>query len=233
MQVIFLSYHFATPDEVIAKQVETLVDSHDLRTRTGEHVAGGGVAANVKALIDGSDALIAIATADPNQPRPNGKFNTFDWVYSELEYARSVGKQTAVIVPKDVELGAGLHADSERIAYDPAAPLPAFLKLSATIGIWKSEAGRTMPIMLVGDDLNATIDGDLDSVKCEYRIHSKNTPGPWKVTYPRGDIGGIVAFVSGLKDDDLVEVQLRFGADRYYSRSEPQMIKVTMKKKNG
>lgn len=233
MESVFLSYHFAPPDEEIAKQVNRLADSHGLRTVTGEHLAGGGVAQTVKDLIDRSDALIAIATADPNQPRGSGKFNTFDWVYSELEYARSKGKPTAVLVPKDVELGAGLHADAERILYDPDAPLAAFLKLSTTIGIWKSVAGRTVPLMLVHDDLSDTIDGDLDTVQCRYRIHSNNVPGEWKLTYLRGEVGGIVAFASGLKDDDLVEVQLQFGATRYYSRAVAQLTKVDLKKRSG
>ncbi len=231
MKTVFLSYHSAPPDEDIAKQMNALVDSHDLRTVTGEHLAGGGVAQKVKDLIDRSDALIALATADPNQPRANGKFNTFDWVGSELDYARGKGKPTGVIVHRDVELGAGLFADSERIAYNPDTPLAAFLKLSATLGIWKSDAGRTMQLMLVHDDLNDTIDGDLDNARCEYRIRSNNAPGQWKVTYLQGKVGGIVAYASGLKDDDEIEVQLTYGADRYYSRSVPQLLRVDLKKK--
>src|SRR5205823_11772161 len=140
------------------------------------------------------DAFIAIAMPDVNQPRPNNKFNTYDWIGSELGQAHGKGKRCAVLLHKDAELGAGLHAGAERIVYDPNDPLPAFLKLAATLGVWKSEAGRSVTLALVNEDLLAAVDalaGDFAGIRCEYRLYRGNAPPPqnWTPSYLRGDVG--------------------------------------------
>lgn len=233
MKTVFLSFHFSDSDKKIAAQVEQLLDSHRLSTKTGEHLGGGNISPTVQKRIEISDALIAVATPDPNQPRANNRFNTYDWVYDEIGFARNKGKPVAVLVPKEVELGTGMHADAERIAYDPAAPLDAFLKLSETIGIWKSEAGRSMKLMLINEELVTALDGNLDFGKCEYRIHPGNSaPTTWTTASLRGEgLGAIVAFAKGLQDEDLIEVRVETNTSRWYSRSEPQLIKVQMMKR--
>jgi hypothetical protein len=231
----FLSFHFDGPHEKIANQVTSLVTSHNMRSVTGEHLAGGGVSDTVKKRIEKSDALIAIALADPGRPLANGKFDTYKWVNDEIGWARGKGKSVAVFVPNDVDFDAGMHADAERIAYDSAAPLGAFLKLSQTIGIWKSEAGRTVRLLLIGEDLAATLGGDLENGTCHYRIQGRGLeePGDWIEARLRGEVGGIALYAQGLKDEDLVEVKVKVGAARWNSRGEPQSIKVEMKKVPG
>jgi len=231
LNTLFLSFHFDGANKTIAEQVNLLVTSHGLRTVTGEHLAGGGVSETVKRRIEASDALIAIALADPARP-VDVKFDTFRWVYDEIGYARGKDKRVAVLVPSDVDLGAGMHGDAERIAYDAAAPLPAFLKLSETIGIWKSEAGRMATLMLMSEDLATQLNGDLESGACRYRIHpaGDEEPGAWSPVRLRGEIGGILARAKGLKDGDLIEVEVRVNGVRWYSRYEPQLIKVEMKR---
>jgi hypothetical protein len=233
VKTVFLSFHFSDSDKKIAGQVELLLESHHIATKTGEHLGGGKIAPSVQKRIEISDALVAIATADPNQPRAGGKFNTYDWVYDEIAFARDNKKPVAVMVANDVDLGGGMHGDAERIAYDPTAPLDAFLKLSETIGIWKSEAGRSMKLMLINDDLVTALDGNLEFGKCEYRIHpGDRPPTTWITASLRGEgVGAIVAFAKGLQDDDLIEVRVETNVARWYSRSEPQLIKVQMMKR--
>jgi hypothetical protein len=44
-------------------------------------------------------------------------------------------------------------------------------------------------------------------------------------------VGAVVAFAHGVQDDDLIEVRVTVNGDVYYSRAEPQLVKVEMKKK--
>jgi len=236
LNTVFLSFHFDAPDRDIALQVQGLAESFDLRPMTGEHLGGGQISPEVKKRIENSDAFIAIALPDPNQPRAGGKFNTYDWIRSELDYARTNGKPSAVLVHKDAELGAGLDAESERIAFDPGEPLPAFLKLAATIGVWKSAAGRRVILALMNEDLRAAVDalaGAFENTRCEFRLHRGNAAPPVNFTpsYLRGDVGAIVAFASGVQDDDLIEVRVTVNGQVYYSRAEPQLVKVQMNRR--
>lgn len=236
MKTVFLSFHFDGVDRDVAAQVQTLLESHDLRPITGEHLGGGQIAPVVESRIENSDAFIAIAMPDATQPRANNRFNTYDWIGSELAHAYSKGKRRTVLLHKDADLGAGLAAGAERIAYDPGSPLPAFLKLAATLGVWKSEAGRSVTLALVNEELLAAVDtlaGDFTGTRCEYRLHRDNAPPPlnWTPSYLRGDVGAIVAFASGVQDEDLIEVRVNINGAVYYSRAEPQLVKVQMKKK--
>jgi len=129
----------------------------------------------------------------------------------------------------------GIYAGAERIAYDPDAPLAAFIKLAATIGVWKSAAGRAVALALVNDELLAAIDGlagDFDTAQCEFRLRRGiEPPPPFSPSYLRGDVGAVVAYATGVQDDDLIEVRVKVNGQVYYSRAEPQLVKVQMKKK--
>jgi len=235
VKTAFLSFHFDRPDKDVAAQVQTLAESQDLRPITGEHLGGGQIAPEVEKRIRNCDAFIAVAMPDPTQPR-GAKFNTYDWIGSELAFARGQGKPTAILVHKDVELGAGLYAGAERINYDPNDPLPSFLKLAATIGVWKSDAGRWVTLALMNDELLDAVDalaGDFQNTRCEFRLHRGNAPPPqdWTPSYLSGQVGATVAKIHGVQDDDLIEVRVTVNGQLYYSRAEPQLVKVQMKKR--
>lgn len=86
MRDVFLSYHYDEPNTRIARQIEDLLESHNLRATTGDVLSGGALTDEIKRQIDEADALIALLTR--NQQLANGSWTTHEYVKNELQHAR-------------------------------------------------------------------------------------------------------------------------------------------------
>jgi hypothetical protein len=149
MKTIFLSYHYDAPNKELARHIEDLVESHNLRAITGDALGGNGLTDGIKAEIARADALVALLTRA--QPTPDQQWFTHPYCASELQYARSIGKPAIALLETDVK-PQGLFQENEYVAYDAAVPLPAFLKLSRTLWRWKLNAGRILKLQAIPQD---------------------------------------------------------------------------------
>src|SRR5262245_27998140 len=146
MRDVFLSYHYDEPNTRIARQIEELLESHNLRATTGDVLGGGVLTDEIKRQIDEADALIALVTR--NQQLANGGWTTHEYVKNEVQHARDTKKPAIALVEQGVDV-TGLYKENEFIPYIPSQALPAFLKLSRTIRSWKNRAGRTIKLQLL------------------------------------------------------------------------------------
>jgi hypothetical protein len=163
MRTVFLSCHFGDSDRELVRQAEGLLESHGLRVITGEELGGGVLTAEVMDRIERSEALVALMTKRTEPPDYGG---THPWVVEEFKHAKARKKPAIALVAPGVAL-AGANQDAEHIEYDPQNRRKAFLKLSKTIGVWKSKAGRLLKVQLLPPAL-------ADQVATANRVHIVN-----------------------------------------------------------
>lgn len=229
LDTVFLSYSFRDEDRDLVRDVSAVLESHDLRVVTGDIAGGGALTPEVIKLIDGCDALVAVAT--PRDPIAGGKFSTHPWVDDELKHARDRGKNAIALRHNQVELR-GMYSENEYINYDPAQPLAAFVKLSRTLGKWKKDDGRTIQVMLApAEEIGRLLSRDPDMASCEYRTVRNGRPGEWRKGFLQREPGGAFAFVN-VDDGTLVEIRLRGAGERWSSAAVRQWIRVDLLKEN-
>jgi hypothetical protein len=144
MRTVFLSCHFGETDRELVRRAEGLLESHNLRVVTGEELGGGGLTAEVMQRITDCDSLVALMTKREWEPNNAG---THPWVVDEYKYARGIHKPSIAIVAPGVNV-IGAYQEQERIDYDPSDTSKAVLRLSKTIGLWKSQAGRLLKVQV-------------------------------------------------------------------------------------
>ena len=167
MNKVFLAYSYRDENKsLIAAAIDPLVRSHNLLPIAGDTLGGEALTPAVLDLIAKSDALVALMTRD-SKVDGEDKYKATNWVLTELTNARTRKQRAIAVVEKDVDTS-GMFADNEYIPFDRANPLPAIIKLSQTIALWKSDAGRSLEIRVL-----PPMAGNLaltDKTKCEYRL---------------------------------------------------------------
>jgi hypothetical protein len=230
MDRVFLAFSFRPEDRELVSGIEHLLESHNLRTVTGESVGGEALTPAVEARIDASHALIALLT--PRERKEDGRYTTHDWVRDELNYARAHHKPTIALLHTDVDL-AGMYAEHERVDYDPNSPLSAFIKLSQTIGTWKRAAGRQDKIRVLPEEFGHQLtDGRRDRAG-SYRLIRSGRPGPWERAVIIREVGGAFAYLSGVDDDSLIQLRIQFSGHTWISEAAAHTMHVTLKQTNG
>jgi hypothetical protein len=227
MRTVFLSFHFDEADEALARQVEGLITSHDLRMQTGE-VLGGGVLTNeVMNRITKSDALIALMTKRATPPDYGG---THPWVVEEFKYAKGLAKPAIALVWPGVQV-VGAYADSERINYDPVDGLKAFLKLSQVIGVWKTNAGRMLKVQLFPTALADGVAATNGGAQCRYRFYDEGAASPWSdaISVPEGD--GTYVYVRGVRAEARIQLRVEMGGKIWESKVLAQSMSVELQQK--
>lgn len=203
MRKIFLSYSFADADRVLASQVERLIRSHGLIPSTGRNLAGGALAPEVVQLIDEADALVALCTQ-----RALGV--THPWVLQEYALARAAAqrepatKRAVAVWQKGVTVQ-GIDFGFEHVDYDPADPLPAFLRLSEILGEWRQRAGRFLKVQLMPEEVARRIGEAADRVQCEYRWQVQGREEKWRRADVRREEGGIIGYLRVPDDAELIQ----------------------------
>lgn len=71
------------------------------------------------------------------------------------------------IVLKDVEVN-GLSSQHERADLDPAEAVPALVKLSQTLGMWKHQHGRRLKVLLLPEQVASRVKSTKFSCKFRY-----------------------------------------------------------------
>ena len=202
MRNVFLSHSFGERDRGLLTHVESLLRSHNLIARTGRVLAGGQLTPEIASVIEGCDAMIALLTQRQNEPAGV----THPWVLQEFGHARLRGKLAIGLYETGVPV-APADGGYEHIDYSALEPLPAFIRLSETIGEWKRTAGRFLKVMVMPNDVAQSLGAKADRVRCECRFLIQGEETRWREAKVLREVGGV--FVSLRVPDDVEAVQIR------------------------
>lgn len=226
MRDVFLSYHYDDPNTRIARQIEDLLESHNLRATTGDVLGGGVLTDEIKRQIDEADALVALLTR--NQQLANGSWTTHEYVKNEAQHARDAKKPTIAVVEEGVDV-TGLYKENEFIPYAPTDALRAFLRLSRTISSWKNRAGRTIKPQLLPEAIATEIWKNKSvGIEWQYRLSSGIRDGEWQKAYPRKEPFGLFLFVQVPDDTMSIEVKVVAGGKSWVSDSAQFLMPVPL-----
>ena len=225
MKSVFLAYSFREQDQELVTLVEHLLASHDILAVTGEGVGGGEITPTVRARILGSDGLVALLTR--RDALADGGWTTHDWVRHELTVAREAGKPAIGVIESGVST-AGPYGDHERIDLDRTALADGLLSLSRTIGEWKRQAGRTLKVQILPDDVAMQV-GEADGeAVCRYRFLSAGEWMDWQPARPIPEVGGTFVYIRGVRDDYLIQLQIDGVGTSWFSRATSQFLPITL-----
>lgn len=231
MKTVFLAYAFRDQDRDLVSSVEQLLESHDVRPTTGKHLGGGPLDEVVMGRIDKADGLVALLTRC--HELSNGGWTTSDWVKDELDYARNQKKRAVALVEAEVLLS-GRYGNREKIPLDRQNLSQAILDLSATIGLWKREAGRTLTVAILPDELACLAGGGSGIHKCYYRFFARGRFTKWKQVTLFPEPGGTFVQLEGVCDDHMI--QLKIEEKRritWLSACNPQRLHIRLKRQGG
>jgi len=190
-------------------------------------LGGGGLTPEVMSRIAKSDDLIAFMTKRAMPPHSGG---THPWVVDEFKHAKGLGRPAISLVWPGVQV-VGAYADSERIDYDPTNGLKSFLKLSQTIGVWKSNAGRMLKVQLFPPSLADVVAAANGGVQCRYRFFEEGTASPWcdATSIPEGD--GTYVYLKGVREEARIQLRVEVGGKIWESRVVAQSMSVELQHK--
>lgn len=230
MEKLFLSYSFAPEDRELASAVEAVIESYNIRVVTGIAVGGQALTPTIMNLIEGCDGLVALMT--PRLPRSGKKFSSPTWVHDELNHSRALKKRNIALVDTRIALK-GAYGENEHINYDPTKPLHALTKLVQTLGLWKREAGRQVKVLIQPEHLSRQLGGDETQVRCEYRAYGKDGKrSEWQVAAVVPEMGGAVAYLSGVQEDALIELRIKVARETWISPAVAPWMHVELKKES-
>jgi len=232
MLKVFLGFSFDDATRPLAAAVEGLLESHEAQVITGEDLGGGSVTQAVEARIEQAHALVALLT--PDERKANGRYACKPWVHDELIIARTRQKLAIAVLDDRVEPG-GAYKEHELIPFLAEAPLPAFLKLSRTIGQWKRQIGRLVRVRILPDTLAQKVADSADSnggEPCESRLVAVDgVSGPWQAAPVVHEIGGTFAYVRGAQDDTRVQLRITLGNEVWQSPAANQWMDLKLEKR--
>ncbi len=232
---VFLSSTFRDLDREVVGHLETLLASHDVQIVTGRNLGGEGLTPSIMQRIEECDACIALMTRrDPLGVPEEGRWSTHQWVRDEMNHARGHGIRSIAFVETGVDV-AGAYEERERIPFDRTAPLPAFLKLSETIRLWREQLGQTRVARVSPDNLGRRFRRE-GNMRCQYRFVNQNGDRTeWLEAEPRLAAGGTLIYLRGVRSDtDQVEVEvLEDGNPRLASEATPQWLSIALEDLGG
>jgi hypothetical protein len=225
MRRVFLSCHFGDSDRELVRRTEGLLESHNLQVITGEELGGGALTAEVMERIRDSDALVALMTKRDEEPKYAG---THPWVVDEFKCAKNLNKPSIALVAPEVTV-VGAYQENERIDYNPADIVKAFLKLSKTIGYWKSQAGRLLKVQVLPREVAEKIAAANGGAKCSYRLCGYDgTFRDWRPVdaIPEGD--GTYLYLKGVTDEARIQLRAEILGAIWVSKVLPQWMPVEL-----
>lgn len=228
MKKVFLAFAFRDEDRGLATNVEQLLASHDVRVTTGARLGGEQLTPAVQARIDQADGLIALLTR--RDQKVAGGWTTHPWVQDELNYARNQHKRAIALVEDGVDVG-GMYAQHERIPFDREKPLQALLALSETIGLWKLEAGRTLKVQILPDELARKVGQGNGTFGCRYRFVVQGRYTDWKEVLPVPEPGGTFVYLEGVSDEHMIQLKVEDQAMKWESPAVSQWMQVRLSRK--
>lgn len=225
MKTVFLAYSFREQDQDLVALVEHLLASHDILAVTGEGVGGGEITPAVRGRILGSDGLIALLTR--RDALADGGWTTHDWVRHELTVAREAGKPAIGVIESGVST-AGPYGDHERVDLDRQSVAEGLLALSRTVGEWKRQAGRTLKVQILPEDVAVQVGEANGNAVCRYRFLSSGEWMEWRDARPIPEVGGTFVYVRGVRDDYLIQLQVEGFGSTWYSPATSQFLPIQL-----
>ena len=222
---IFLAFSYdSDSDRALANDVQSLVNSHNLETITGQNLGGGNIPQGVRDLILKCDGLVALLTR--RHQLSDGNWTTHEWVKNEVNLARSENKKTVSLVEDRVQIN-GMFQAHEKIPYNKEDEMSVFLRLSDSLKIWKEMWGHSRDVRLQPDDIAGLALEETSSVL--YRTHT-NEDGysDWIPVEAIGRPGGVFVYLKDLRETTDIQFKIEHGNNVYKSRVEPQWIKIDL-----
>lgn len=223
MESVFLSYSFRDITRDFLGKIDEVLASHGIRSITGSNLGGEVLKPEVKRLIQGTDALVAILT--PKAQLPDGQFQPSSWVQFELNHAREINKKTIAFKPANVRK---LPGDYEYIEWDPQNHCPALLRLNSTLGRWKDSVGRRAKVRLFPKRIGRLLKKD-PTAQVKYRLSRWSEVGEWIPVAPRTEVGASFVYLTGVWTDATIEVMIEVDGKRRSSPATPQWLHVELK----
>jgi hypothetical protein len=203
---VFLAFAFRDGDKDLVEYADQLLSSHLVHVDTGEGLGGEQLNPAVQAKIDKCDAVVGLLTR--RDARQDGRFTTHQWVMDEIGYARNAGKKAIALIEDGVEIGGGMYQPHEFIPFDRANLLPAFLRLTQTIGEWKKLLGRTVKVQILPPQIARKVGTNNGKLRCQHRLWSQGKYSDWKVVTPVPEGGGTFVWIEGVQDEHLIQLQV-------------------------
>ena len=229
MKRIFLSFSFRDADRLLNSQIEQLVASHNLTTVTGERAGGQPLRDRIFRQIQKCDGLVALLTRREALADTGAgvTWTTSEWVKEELNHGRANQLKNIALVENGVNIE-GAFIDHERIHFSRENLSEALLSLSATLGLWKSEAGRTLKLTISSHELLQSPRFLTSRMQIEYRYLIEGETTAWQPASLIRETGSAVVFLPGVQDNYLVQLGVRDGPNEWESDFVPQTIAIEL-----
>jgi hypothetical protein len=222
---IFLAFAFRDQDRDLVGYLDQLLASQYVQPVTGEGLGGEQLNPAVQQRIDKSDALLGLLTR--REATLAGGFTTHQWVLDEIGYARAHHKPAIALVEEGVDLG-GMYQPHEYILFDRATLVPALLRASETIGLWKRESGRTVKVQILPPSLAKRIGSGANGVRCTHRLWLQGTYTGWAEVTPVPEGGGTFLYVEGVQEEHLIQIRIEDNGKVWQSRATSQWMQVAL-----
>jgi len=161
------------------------------------------------------------------EKKENGDWTTHQWVQDEFGHAKSKKIRAIAIIEKGVKRE-GMYESHEYISYDPENKLTAFLKLSATLGVWKEESGRPVKVWIQPDKIARDY---ATNAEWRYRFNVKGEYSRWQGVELTTEPGGCFIYLPNVSDDASIQIQTRTNNSCAESICSPQWVVVNLKVK--
>lgn len=228
MESVFVAQWFDDRDRVLVSEVERLLFSHELISRSGHHTDGDSLEQTIKDRIDRCDAVIALATRR-DKLADRDEWTTHPWVTNEYGYGKALGSKPVIAVVEDGVNWAGMYGGHRYIPLDRDEPSRALLDLSNTVGEWKMEAGESWTIQLRPDEVTRNFDLHDPAFECDYRTYERASPSDWRRAMPVREPGGVFLYLNGLQAGEKIEVRMRNDATSLISDATAKWMPVDLR----
>lgn len=121
-----------------------------------------------------------------------------------------------------------MYQQNEYIPYNSADSLTAFLRLSATLGLWKKESGRKVKLKIQPDHIALDFGTDAE---WRYRFYNSGVYTNWQETSLSREPGGCFLDLPNVPDGSLIQVQTRSNQGWAESINTPQWVYVNLEEK--
>jgi hypothetical protein len=222
---IFLAFAFRDDDKSLVSHIDQLLASQSVQVVTGQGLGGEQLTPAVQQRIDACDGLVALLTR--RDPLANNAWTTHQWVRDELAYARNAKKKGTALLETGVE-NAGMYQPHEFIPLDRGDLIPALLRLSDCIGLWKLELGRTVKVQLGPPALAKKAGNGAAGLTCSYRLWIQGKFTPWEQVTPVPEGGGTFVYVPGVQDEHLIQIRIDEKGKVWQSLAASQWLNVKL-----
>jgi len=220
VESIFVSYKFRDTDRQVANDIKRLVKSHQLIWLDGENLGGTALWPGVSERVRAADALITMFL-HPEDPTGQA------WIRTEYDHACDNNQRVIAVVEDGFPWND--PRSKEYVKFKRADQLPAFLKLSDTLGEWKSAAGRRVTVRLL-PEMVARLAAH-QGYSCRYRLTKDfQAITGWIPVTPGAAVSGIGFPASGIRDNVNIEIEINDGSRAlYFSAADPSSVPAELK----